>query len=31
MLVEVTYREEQAIEQLSAVFKLLKMDFIHDK
>ncbi len=31
MLLEVTYHEEQAIEQLSAVFKLLKMDFIHDK
>lgn len=31
MLLEVTYREEWAMEQLSAVFELLKMEPIHDK
>jgi hypothetical protein len=31
ILLEVTYVEEKAIEQLSAVFKLLKIDPIHDK
>ncbi|CAF3665666.1 unnamed protein product [Rotaria sp. Silwood1] len=31
MLLEVSYLEEQAMEQLSAVFKLLKMYPIHDK
>jgi hypothetical protein len=31
ILLELTYRQEQAMEQLSAVFKLLKMDPVHDK
>ncbi|CAF4041664.1 unnamed protein product [Rotaria sp. Silwood1] len=31
MLLEVSYLEEQAMEQLSVVFELLKMDPIHDK
>jgi hypothetical protein len=31
MLLEVTYREEREMEQLSAVFELLKMEPIHDK
>jgi hypothetical protein len=31
MLHELTYRQEQAMEQLSAVFELLKMAPIHDK
>ncbi|CAF2988238.1 unnamed protein product [Rotaria sp. Silwood2] len=31
MLLELTYQQEQAMQQLSAVFKLLKMDPIHDK
>ncbi|CAF4181497.1 unnamed protein product [Rotaria sordida] len=31
MLLEVTYQEEQAMGQLSAIFELLKMDPVHDK
>jgi len=31
MLLELTYQQEQAMEQLSAVFNLLKMNPIHDK
>ncbi|CAF4573403.1 unnamed protein product, partial [Rotaria sp. Silwood2] len=31
MLLEATYREEQAMEQLSAVFNLLKIKQVHDK
>ena len=31
MLLELSYQEEQALEQLSAVFNLLKMRSIHDK
>ena len=31
LLLELTYRQEQAMEQLSTVFQLLKMGPIHDK
>ncbi|CAF3771436.1 unnamed protein product [Rotaria sp. Silwood1] len=31
MLLETSYQEEQAMEQLSAVFKLLKINPVHDK